>query len=230
VTRIDLTTREWHDLIKPVLPHASTDAEVPEINVVRIEGRGRIVYAVATDRYTLAAARHVLDSTFEDFIVSIDRADAAAMLRLFAYGKDYDPDLRITVGSVPVPLSGGQTINTLGLTVESTEGTRLILHDRQGALSGWRKTLGQVVARDLEPAAPKLLLTPSQLGRWSHASRKGERLAMFAGPDPGAPILFLVEDHFAGIWKPAGHLDEDSDDLLYATPWRTELAEYAGAE
>jgi DNA polymerase III sliding clamp (beta) subunit (PCNA family) len=107
MTRIDLTTREWHDLLKPVLPHACTDAEVPEICVVRLEGRDRIVYAVATDRYTLAATRHRLDGPCEDFVVTIDRADAAAMLRLFTYGKDYDPQLRITVGPVHVPIGGG---------------------------------------------------------------------------------------------------------------------------
>ena len=227
MTRIDMTTREWHELLKPVLPHASTDAEVPEINVVRIEGRDRIVYAVATDRYTLAASRRVLDSPCDEFIVSIDRQDCAAMLRLFTFTKDSDPQLRITIGTVPVPMDSGPDLRTLGLTIESSEGTRLILHDRQGALSGWRKTLGQVVARDLAPGAPQILLMPSQLGRWSAASRKGERLTVIPGPDAGAPILILAEDHFAGCWMPAGHLDGDSDDLLLSSPWRKELADYA---
>jgi hypothetical protein len=226
VTRIDMTTREWHELIKPVLPHASTDAEVPEINVVRIEGHDKIVNAVATDRYTLAATRHVSNDPFEDFIVSIGRADAAAMLRLFTHGKDHDPELRITIGTVAGPMIGGTQYNTLGLTIESSEGTRLVLHDCGGALSGWRKTLAAVLYRDLGPAASRLLLMPNQLGRWSAASKKGERLTVIAGPDAGAPILVLAEDHFAGVWMPANHIDGESDDILHASPWRKELAEY----
>lgn len=227
MTRIDVTTREWHELIKPVLPHASTDAEVPEINVVRLEGRNRIVYAVATDRYTLAASRHVLDSPFEDFVITIDRTDAAAMLRLFTHGKDRDPRLRVTIDTVTAAASGpGPELRTLGLIVESEEGTRLVLHGRAGALSGWRKTLAQLVYRDLGPASSRLLLTPGQLGRWSAASRKGERITVIPGPDAGAPILILVEDHFAGAWMPANHIDGESDDLLTGTPWRAELAEY----
>jgi Ftsk gamma domain len=226
VTRIDMTTREWHELIRPVLPHASTDAEVPEINVVRIEGHGKIVYAVATDRYTLAATRHVLDAACDDFIVSINRADAKSMLALFSHGKDHDPELRITIGSVAGPMIGGQQYNALGLTIESSEGTRLVLHDCGGALSGWRKQLAQVMYRDLGPAASRLLLMPGQLGRWSAASKKGERLTVIAGPDAGAPILVLAEDHFAGVWMPANHIDGESDDILHASPWRAELAEY----
>lgn len=228
MTRIDVTTREWHELIKPVLPHASTDAEVPEINVVRIEGRGRVCYAVATDRYALAASRHVLDSPAEDFVITIDRTDAAAMLRVFTHGKDRDPRLRVTIDTVTAAASGpGPELRTLGLIVESEEGTRLVLHGRAGALSGWRKNLAEQLYRDLGPAASRLLLTPGQLGRWSAASRKGERLTLFPGPDPGAPILILAEDHFAGVWMPASHIDGDSDELLTATPWRAELAEYA---
>lgn len=225
MTRIDMTTREWHELIKPVLPHASTDAEVPEINVVRIEGCGGVVYAVATDRYTLGASRLVLDSPSGDFVVSIDRADAAAMLKLFAFGKDHDPRLRIIIDTVNVPMDRGPDLRTLGLTIESEEGTRLILHDRPGALSGWRKTLSGVIFRELGPAASRLHLMPQQLGRWSAASRKGERLTVIAGPDPGAAVLVLAEDHFAGAWMPANHIDGESEDLLEKSPWRDELAE-----
>jgi hypothetical protein len=63
VTRIDLTTREWHELIKPVIPHASTDPDERELAVIRVEGADRAFYAVATDRRTLAAERHPLNGT-----------------------------------------------------------------------------------------------------------------------------------------------------------------------
>lgn len=228
MTRIDLTTREWHELIRPVLPHVSTDAEMPSICVVRIEGSGGIVYAVATDRYTLAASRHVLGEPCEEFAVHVDKADAVAMLKLFAYSKDVDPALRIIIDKVPVPVAGGHSVRSLGVTIESDEGTRLVLLDRPGGLGGWRKTLAGLVHRDLIPASPRLLLMAGQMSRWTAASRKGERIAVFTGPEPTDPLLILAEDHFAGAWIPASHIDGDSDDLLYDSPWRLELDPHSG--
>ena len=227
-----MTTRQWHELIRPVLPHASGDSEVPEICVVRFEGTGGIVYAAATDRYTLAATRLVLDSPAgEPFAVHIDKGDAAASLKLFAHGKDSDPKLRITVDKVPVPVNDrGDTIRSLGVAIESDDGTRLVIRDRPGALGGWRKTLGALVNRDLAPAADRLLLMPGQLGRWAAAATKGERLTVLAGPDMGDPILILAEDHFADAWMPANHIDGDSEDLLAGLPWRRELAPDRSAE
>src|SRR5260370_9687467 len=60
VTRIDMTTREWHELITPVLPHASTGKDDPQLSAIRIEIAERAIFAVATDRYTLAAERHYI--------------------------------------------------------------------------------------------------------------------------------------------------------------------------
>lgn len=54
MTRIDLTTRELHDLITPVLPHTGTDPDVPELALIRLEVRAQVLYAIATDRYTFA--------------------------------------------------------------------------------------------------------------------------------------------------------------------------------
>jgi hypothetical protein len=227
-----MTTREWHELIRPVLPHASGDTEVPEICVVRFEGSGRTVYAVASDRYTLAATRLVLESPAgDDFAVHVDKADAAASLKLFAHGKDFDPKLRITVDKVPVPVNDrGDTVRSLGVAIESDDGTRLVVRDRPGGLGGWRKNLGALVNRPLAPAADRLLLMPGQLGRWAAAATKGERLTVLAGPDMGDPVLILAEEHFAGMWMPANHIDGDSEDLLADLPWRRELAPDRSAE
>lgn len=35
MSRIDLTTRELHELVAPVLPHASTDKDLPELGSPR---------------------------------------------------------------------------------------------------------------------------------------------------------------------------------------------------
>ena len=77
--RVDLTTSELHALLAPVLPHASTDTDQPELGVVRLEARAGVLSAVATDRTTLAATRHPADD-IDDFTVTIDRDDAANLL------------------------------------------------------------------------------------------------------------------------------------------------------
>ncbi|MGP4092992.1 hypothetical protein [Nonomuraea sp. KM90] len=225
MTRIDLTTRDLHALIAPVLPHACTSADLPELNVVRFETSGSTVHAIATDRVTMAATRQPVGFT-DDVVIHIDRTDAAAMLKLFKFTKEEDPSLVLVLDQVSVPLEH-TSISALALRIDSEDGTRLVLHDRRvpgqpTALDGWRKILGRVLHRQQSVGAPALLLTPAMLPRWSKAAGKGERLTVFCGPDPSDQLLITVEQHFVGVWTPAGHLDADGD-LLDGNPWRDEL-------
>ncbi|WP_119728360.1 Lsr2 family DNA-binding protein [Thermomonospora amylolytica] len=227
MTRIDLTTRELHMLIAPVLPHASTDGELPQLNTVHIQARGNVLYAVATDNYTMAATRHVLDGFTEDLDITLDRADVAAMLKLFTYSKDEDPELTLVVDKFPVPVHGGRTIDGRGLRIDAEDGTRLVLYDRTDPdvrpFAKWRTTIGRVIHRATTPATPALILTPSTLPRWAKAATKGERLMMYVGPEQGDPVLFTVEKRFVGIWAPASRLDDDLAVALDGNPWRDEL-------
>lgn len=58
--RLDLLTSDWHRLVKPVLPHAHTDKDSLSLQAVRLELGPQALYAVATDRSTLAAERFPL--------------------------------------------------------------------------------------------------------------------------------------------------------------------------
>lgn len=229
MTRIDLTTRELHALIQPVLPHTSAEKDQPQLGCVCVEARDSVLTAVASDRYSLAATRHPLDEFAEDFLILIDRSDAAAMLKLFTYNKDVDPKLTVIVDEIRIPVSGTQSVNGRGLRIDSEDGTRLILHDRSIAgepwpMAGWRKHIGKVVHRPQTTASPSLILTPALMPRWAKAAGKGERLMAFVDPKSTDPILVTVEHHFVGLWLPAGHLDSDKgEDLLDGNPWRDEL-------
>lgn len=231
MTRIDLTTRELHGLIAPVLPHASTDAELPYLNTVHLQVRDQVLYAIATDRYTMAATRHALHEMAGELDITIDRADLGAALKLFTFTKDEDPKLTLVVDKFPIPVAPGRTLDGLGLRIDGEDGTRLVLHDRGQPdlkpFSAWRKTMGKVVHRATVPATPALILTPSMLPRWSKAAGKGERLMVFVGPEQGDAILFTVEDHFVGIWAPASQIDGDEAAAMSDSPWRTELPEPA---
>ncbi|MEV0616122.1 hypothetical protein AB0I81_22605 [Nonomuraea sp. NPDC050404] len=225
MTRIDLTTRDLHQLIAPVLPHACTSADLPELNAVRLETSGTTMHAVATDRTTMAATRQPVGFT-DDVVIHIDRTDAAALLKLFTFTKEEDPDLTLILDQVSVPV-GNTSLSALALRIDSQDGTRLVLHDRRipgqpTALDGWRKVIGKILHRQQTVGAPAILLSPATLPRWSKAAGKGERLSVFCGPDPSDALLIAVEQHFIGVWTPAGHLDAGGD-LLEDNPWRREL-------
>lgn len=234
MARIDMTTREWHNLLTPVLPHASTDKDEPHLAVIRLDFAPNAIYAVATDRYTLAAERHLLPgveylSAFEPPPVHLRATEAAASLRLFPYSKDDDPPLRVTIDTVPVPVqAAGRPVNVsrYAVTLESPDGTRLALHDHRDPtadpLGGWRRTLAGLFARPLAVNAPALSLAALHLGKWAKAARPGERLGMYPGDD-GGPILVLVEDRFAAAWTQVKYLQGEAK-FRSESPWRDDLA------
>lgn len=232
MTRIDMTAREWHELIKPVISHAGTDKDFPDLAVVRLELAEHAVYAVATDRYTIAAERSVpggYDARIEQ-PVHISARDAAASLKLFEHSKDEDPLLRITVDSAAIPISVvGQprSISRLAVTIQADDGTRLVLHDvrdpSRDPLAGWRKAIGTALRRPPGRALEGMDLIAWQLARWASAARKGERLTVYTGPDPGDPLLVTVEKHFAGLWVIQQYLDGPAKTLA-ALPWQHEIA------
>lgn len=236
MARIDLTARELHGLLGPVLPHASTDKDTPAHSVIRLDPGRDVLYAVATDRYTLAAERMRLhdhpDLWDWGSPIHVRAADATAALKLFTYDKDDDPKLKLTVDKAPVPIRVAgmpHTIHHLAVTIESDDGTRLILHDvrdpSNDPLAGWRRTLYGLWSRPLA-TLPALSLSAIHLAKWGKSVRKGERLAIYSGDD-AAPLLILVEDHFAGVWVQVRYLD-GPDKVLADSPWLPELAASAG--
>jgi hypothetical protein len=216
VTRIDMTAREWHGLIKPVLPHAGTDKEYPALGVVRLELAAHAVYTVATDRYTLAAERWPYATRPADSVkVHLSLQDAKASLTLFPFSKDHDPELQVIVDR-----------STRAVTIEADDGTRVVFHDvrdpSRDPLAGWRKSIHEAMSRPAGRELDGLDIIGGSLARFAAAVRKGERLTVYTGPEPGDPILFCVEHHFAGLLAAQQYLDGPArrrDDL----PWQHEL-------
>lgn len=228
-----MTAREWHGLIKPVLPHASTDKELPELGVIRLELAEQAVYAVATDRYTIGAERWS-DETYDatsQVKVHLALQDARASLQLFPFSKDYDPLLRIDVDTAirAVTIVGQRAdIPQLTVTIEAEDGTRAVFRDvrdpSRDPLAGWRKSIHGAMTRPDGRELDGLDVLGGSLARFATACRKGERLTVYTGPEPGDPILFVVEQHFAGLLAAQQYLDGPGrrrDDL----PWRHELIE-----
>jgi hypothetical protein len=230
-----MTSRGLAELLKPVIPHASTDPEARELAVIRIELARRAVYAVGFDRYTLAAERLWLDAGNRPGDipepVHVRAAEAKSALTLFPFSKDSDPPLHLTIDKQPFPVMvAGQpaAIGRLQITIEALDGTRAVLMDHRDPshdpLGGWRKTLAGLITRPMARSAPALNFNAALLARWQSAVRKGERLAFFTGSKGDQSILISVESHFLGAWMPVSYLESPAE-MLAASPWRDELAE-----
>lgn len=231
--RLDLLTSDWHKLIKPVLPHASTDKELHWLRRVRLEVGDRALYAIATDQSTLGAERHVLPAR-ERFQASsvppvhIEAAEAKTSLALFTFDKDGDPPLEVTIDRAPIPLSEGNSVMSWAVTVHRPDdGMRLVLRDRRDpvmstTLDSWRKLLLEALTRPRGRSLDGLDLRGHVLARWAAATRGTERLRLYTGPKPGDPLLITVEGHFAGIMTVSQYLDTPAQGRA-ELPWTAEL-------
>jgi hypothetical protein len=119
-----------------------------------------------------------------------------------------------------------RSVNRLTVTIESDDGTRVAFHDvrdpARDPLAGWRKSIHEAMVRPDGRELDGLDVLGGSLARFASAARQGERLTVYTGPEPGDPILFCVEQHFAGLLAAQQYLDGPGrrrDDL----PWRHEL-------
>lgn len=235
-----MSTREWHELIKPVLAHVGTDKDFPELAVVRLEVAYSAVYAAATDRYTLAVERWPLppaDRGMAPQVVHLSASEVKASLNLFTFSKDDDPPLMVTIdqGLYPVQVAGEPaSVPRLAVTVQQAgDGTRLVLHDERDPshdpLAAWQKGLRAAMRRPAGKPIEGLDLQPFSLTRWASAAGKGERLTLFTGPKPGDALLITVEDHFAGLAMVPQLLTGPAK-MLAELPWHDELAVMDGID
>jgi hypothetical protein len=209
VTILSLPTSELHHLLAPVIPHAGTDLDLPQLSAIRLELTGDILYAAATDRSTLAATRQPLAEPMPEAAVTLDRDGAQAILRVFKHTRDENPVLRLDIA-------------TGGLRVDGEDGTRLVLEAHGTIFPEWRRLLGQYLHRG-HAGVHGVMLAGHLVGRWSKACRKGDRLQVMFGTDPTDPVLVTVGEHFAGIWMPAAELEATRTDWLADNPWLDEV-------
>jgi len=234
--RIDMTARDWAELVKPVLPHLVKDADFPEFAQVRIEVGNLALYAIATDRYTMGIERRPLDKRDRyrpQQPVHVDLDDVQASLRLFRYSKDSNPALSVTIDtvSVPVEVMGDQgRYNVMAVTLDAGDGKRLVMQDRrmQGRdpAEHWQKHVSAALARVQGGSISGIYLNPDHLGRWAAAVRAGERLTLWTGAERKDPILVTVDEHFAGVWMPFawGTGENAAPQQPTVLPWLDELA------
>ena len=223
--RIDMNTSDLHNLIAPVLPHAATDKERPELGVVHLEARHGVLSAVASDRATLGATRFPADDGVEDFALTIGRDDADTLLKIFKHTAKNDPRLVIVVEEMPPPAGSGNT-SGLGIRIDSEKGTRHSLRDLgdpDPIFLKWRALVAKLLARPATPGAPVVAFPGWAMARWGKACAKGDHLQVFPGPTPNDSVLVTAGETFVGVWAPLRG-PEEPQVALEATPWQADLA------
>lgn len=190
VGRVDALASDLAWAIKAVLPHASRDETLPEVNAVRFEMNGGWLHVIATDRYSLGVARiqaaHIADGEIRASVMLPDARDLLKHLKaergnavLYA-GPRGEVSLPGRPAYAPVPIL---------------------------AFPAWHKVLGD--ALHAEPAAPTLRFgfEPGILGRFAAAAEDAGltfRLVPCAEPTtrPGGerpPSMLVLGERFAGL-------------------------------
>lgn len=233
--RIDMTASEWHQLVRPVLPHTLKDSDFPELSHVRVEAGSAALYAVATDRYTLGAERRLLaraDRGQPQPPVHVLATDVKASLTLFSYTKDADPDLTVTIDTVVIPsevMGQHASYSSMAVTLTSGDGSKMVMHDRRmphrDPLERWQRLISGAMARTQGGTLSGMDLSPDHLGRWKDAVRAGERLTLWTGPRRKDVVLVTVDEHFAGLWSPSLWSSAESPAMPdpAGLPWLAEL-------
>ncbi|MFC6081049.1 DNA translocase FtsK [Sphaerisporangium aureirubrum] len=223
MTRIDLSTTDLHELLVPVLPHASTGKDDPHYNIVRLQVTDRVLYAVATDRYTLGATRHHLGDA-DPAKIAISVVDARNILRTFKHAKDYDPRLTLIIDQLQLPSTDNATPTGLSLRVDSEDGPRLTVQASAAPHIAWQPIVAKALHRSRTPVSPAVLLTPQYMSRWARAAHKWDHLTVLGGRARD-PLVVLVAHRFIGLWMPVSGTDDfDPERALDGNPWLEELA------
>ncbi|MFF9898473.1 phiSA1p31-related protein [Streptomyces longispororuber] len=194
---ISIEASTLHRMLEQVSPHMDDPENyLPVISSIRLETRDGWLYAVASDRFTLAAARRpILDEGARHGHVP------GHLVPALTAWLSAEAGLGSTVG---LTLPGRAVDNTYQvLLTTSGHGSFEIEYDADAYAKypDWRKHLRKALAA--QPGVVDITgFTTEFLARWQQAATK--LVAWQTGPRE--PVVFLDEDgHFAGLHMPFLH-------------------------
>ncbi|GAA2803523.1 hypothetical protein [Streptomyces showdoensis] len=193
-------------MLKQAAPHASTEDTIPALTAVHLESRDGYLYAVTTDRFTMAVARQSVLNTGE-WKTSISGTHIPTLLSWLKTSTDVS--IQVTGGSVPtVVLSGTVNSLTVAALPDST------------VLPDWRRLFRKYFDMGLNPV-PLSGVTPKYLARWKDAAQV---LHLWQAA-PGAALVFMDDrSEFIGMQMPIRN-DHTSREELF-DGWRKSLTRY----
>lgn len=190
-------------LINQTRNHMCGDDTLP-INGIRFENDGTHLHALATDRFTFAAARTKLRATNEPWATTVSRNDLT-WLRRWIIAHD---------GSVIVDL----TVDSDKLTLSSERGT-VAIPATNSFFPKWQNLFRDTL-RDASTSGELVSVDTEFLTRWKDA---GTHLRVWQST-PTKPLL-LVGDDFLGLQMPARYSGDDKDRAAILGTWIGSLGE-----
>lgn len=170
-------------------PHVRRTDDQPELGAIRLEAAGGHLYAVATDRYTLAVDR-ITAANEDPWHAHLHRAHVP-LVRLWLAG--IDPGARIRLGAAP---SGQGT----AITLRRGHDMLRVVNSRpeQGQFPAWRRIVADRLGAPTD-MVPLTGFSPDRLARFAPLDL-GAMHAWQAGPT--APLILASNDGFIGMVMP----------------------------
>ena len=183
-------------LLEQITPHMSADKTLPELHGICFEASGEYLYAIASDRYTLAVSRRKVETGPNEPWSVFVTADTLKSVRAFTKLNRRTPlhlDRRRGTDDDLLSLRAGH----LALEVPTLEGElpRLWAGD-------WRRYVAEAVAADPD-LRREVHLSPGMLARWGKAggAARGEPLTVWA-TSPRRPLVIACGPDFLGLQMP----------------------------
>lgn len=198
---ITLQTNELVRILKEAALFARTVPDIPVINAVHLEARGRELVAVATDRFVLGASKTELDEPGE-FLAALTLRQVKTITQVAGSGRQCFSTVEIAADDkqVRVAFSSGETL-TLPAEVD------------RGEHRGWLTLLDTVP--DSEPSKA-MDINPQLMAKFARVQGESRMRMHFFGHTK--PIRISVGDSFVGLIMPARMPDDVSMDWV-APEW-----------
>jgi DNA polymerase III sliding clamp (beta) subunit (PCNA family) len=96
---ITITARQFAGLVDAVIPFASADDDLPVLNTVRIESRGKYLLAMTTDRFRIGVKRLAApdDGGWPEFAATVPLRAVRSIKQVFRPGRGMDTDLTLAI-------------------------------------------------------------------------------------------------------------------------------------
>lgn len=154
-TSVTVPAAKLRDMLDAVMPHAGTDDTLPVLMTVRFEVLAGVLYVVATNRYTIGAARYVLGADAPDAAVLLTLRDARELRELLDHAGEtaalvFADGLRVDAGEDC--LAGWEDPRTA--------------HPTGWNYPDWRDVLAGLLAADEAPLIPDYGIEPDLLAKF----------------------------------------------------------------
>jgi hypothetical protein len=171
-----------------VIPHAHPKPDLPKYNVVRLQSADGHLFTVATDRYTLAAARiaeNFAGKPVDGFLVTIPLAAAKTLERLARH--------ELPARRMVITHSTGRAMFRVEVSTEVTWecGTQA------EEFPDWQRLFRNLLHGDHPGLAELSGVNPKHLARFAKADVSADALLVFKHGAQGEPTFVLGEEFIA---------------------------------